>query len=92
MPPRKATKETSESSGQSLEVFSNTSSRSINTVKTWTNVFNILQYELVNFPHDSSNNENEDLSTKYKTISQLEMHKVETRPSLLPYNDMIKWH
>jgi hypothetical protein len=91
MPPRKAAKETRESSGQSSEVIFDTSPRSINTVKTWTNVFNILQYELVNFPDDSSNNENEDLSTKYKTIAQAEMHKVATRPILLPYNDMIKW-
>ena len=55
------------------------------------NVFNILQYELVNYPDDSRNNEKEDLSTKYNTISQSEMNKVATRLSLLPYNDMIKW-
>jgi hypothetical protein len=91
MAPRKVPKATSKSPGQNTDVISDTSPRSINTVKTWTNVFNILQYELVNFPDDSSNNENEDLSTKYKTIAQAEMHKVATRPILLPYNDMIKW-
>jgi hypothetical protein len=91
MPPRKEAKVISESSGQSSEVIFDTSPRSISTIKTWTNVFNILQYELINFHDDSSDNEKEDLSIKYKTISQVEMHKVATRPSLLPYNGMIKW-
>ena len=69
MPQRKADKATSESLGQSSDVFFDTSPRSINKVKTWMNVFNILQYEMVNYPDDSNNNEKEDLSTKYKTIS-----------------------
>jgi hypothetical protein len=54
MPPRKETKATGESSSQNTDVFSDTSPRSIDTVKSWTQVFNILQYELVNFPDDSS--------------------------------------
>jgi hypothetical protein len=54
-------------------------------------VFNILQYELVNYPNDSSENEKEDLSTKYNIVSQSELHKVATRPKLVPYNDMIGW-
>ena len=91
MPQRKAAKATSESLGQSSEVFFDTSPRSINKVKTWTNVFNILKYELENFPNGSSDNEKEDLSTKYKTIVESDMHKVEIRPSLLPYNEMIRW-
>ena len=69
MPPQKFARETSESSGQSSEVISDTSPRSINTIKTWTYVFNILQYELVNCLDDSSDNEKEDLSIKYKTIA-----------------------
>jgi hypothetical protein len=46
---------------------------------------------LVNYLDDSSDNEKEDLSIKYKTIAQSELHKVATRPRLLPYNDMIGW-
>ena len=42
MPPRKEAKATSEGSGQSSEVIFDTSPRSINTVKTWMNAFNIL--------------------------------------------------
>jgi hypothetical protein len=46
---------------------------------------------VVNCPYDSSDNEKYNLSTKYKIISQAELHKVETRPRLLPYTDIIGW-
>jgi hypothetical protein len=55
------------------------------------NVFNIRKYELVNFPDGSSDNEKEDLSTKYKTIVESDMHKVAIRSILLPYKEMIQW-
>jgi hypothetical protein len=91
MAPRKAPKETSESFGQNTDVISDTSPRSINIVKNWTHTFNTIQYEVINCPDDSSDNEKDNLSTKYKIIAQAELHKVATRPSLLPYCDMIKW-
>jgi hypothetical protein len=70
MAPWKAPKATSESSSQNADVLSDTSPRSIDNVKSWTQVFNILQYELVNCPDDSSDNEKENISTKYKFVSQ----------------------
>jgi hypothetical protein len=91
MAPRKETKTTGESSSQNTDVLSDTSPRSIDTIKSWTQVFNILQYELVNCPDNSSDNEKEDLATKYKIVSQSELHKIATRPRLFPYNDMIGW-
>jgi hypothetical protein len=91
MAPRKEPKATGESSSQNTDVLSDTSPRSIDTVKSWTQVFNILQYELVNCPDDSSDNEKEDLATKYKMVAQSELHKIAMRPRLLPYNDMIGW-
>jgi hypothetical protein len=54
-------------------------------------VFDTIQYEVVNFPDDSSNNEKYNLSTKYNIIAQAELHKVETKPRLLPYTNMIGW-
>jgi hypothetical protein len=45
----------------------------------------------VNFSNDSSDNEKDDLATKYKIIIQAEMHKIAARPRLLPYYDMIRW-
>jgi hypothetical protein len=91
MAPRKAPKATGESSSQNADVLSDTSPRSIDNVKSWTQVFNILQYELVNCPDDSSDNEKENISTKYKIVAQSELQKIATRPKLLPYNDMIGW-
>jgi hypothetical protein len=40
---------------------------------------------------DSSDNEKDDLSTKYKIVAQVDMHKIMVRPQLLPYCDMIRW-
>jgi hypothetical protein len=84
-------KAVAEGSGQGLDVFSNTSPQSINSVKTWSYVSNILQSESVNYSDDSSDNKKDDLSTKYKIITQEEMHKITARPQLLPYCDMIRW-
>jgi hypothetical protein len=64
MPPLKRTKATGESSSQNTYALSDTLPRSIDTVKSWNQLFNILKYELVNFLDDSSDNEKEDLSTK----------------------------
>jgi hypothetical protein len=91
MAPRKETKAPGEGSSQNTDILSDTSPRSIDVVKSWMQVFNILQYELVNFPDDSGDDETEALATKYKIVSQSELHKIATRPRLLPYNDMISW-
>jgi hypothetical protein len=91
MAPRKTPKTTGESLSHNTDVLSDTSPRSIDTVKSWTQISNILQYELVNCPDDSSDNEEDDLTTKYKIIAQSELHKIATRPRLLSYNDMIGW-
>ena len=80
MAPRKVSKVAAESPGQGLDIISDTSPRSINIVKTWTYVSDILQSELINCPDDSNDNKKDDLSTKYKIISQSEMHKIEARP------------
>jgi hypothetical protein len=91
MAPRKETKAPGEGSSQNTDILSDTSPRSIDVVKSWTQVFNILQYELVNCLDDSGDDETEDLATKYKIVAQSELHKIATRPRLFPYNDMIGW-
>jgi hypothetical protein len=91
MAPRKVSKADAESSGQGSDDVSNTSPRSIDTVKTWTYISDILQAKLVNCLDDSKDNEKDDLATKYKIIIQAEMHKIAARPRLLPYYDMIRW-
>jgi len=91
MAPRKAPKVIGESSGQSSDILSGTSPRNIDIVKTWTHVFNIFEYKLINCPNDLSDNEKEDLYKKYKVVAQSKMHKVATRSRIFPYCDMIRW-
>jgi hypothetical protein len=91
MAPRKTTKASGESSNPNTNVLSDTSPRTIDTVKTWTQVFDILQYELINCPDDSGDEVTETQATRYKYVAQSELHKIATRPRLMPYNDMIGW-
>ena len=80
MAPQKVPKTTSGNSGQGSDIIFDTSPKSINTVKTWTHVSNVLQFKLINCPDDSSDNEKDDLSSKYKAVTQSEIHKITTRP------------
>jgi hypothetical protein len=59
-----------ESSGQGSDVVSDTSPRSINTVKNWTYISDILQSESVNYTDDSNDNDKDDLASKYKIVIQ----------------------
>lgn len=79
MAPRKAPKAVVESSGQGSDIVSDTLPRSINTIKTWTHISNVLQPEVINCLDDSCDEENDDMSTKYKIVSQEEMHKIAAR-------------
>ena len=91
MAPWKTSKETAESSGQGSNNVSDTSPWSIDSVRTWSYVSEVLQSKLVNYSDDSNDNEKDDLATKYKIVVQSEMHKISSRPQLLPYYDMILW-
>jgi hypothetical protein len=91
MAPRKASKATIEVSGQGSDNVSDTSPRSVDSVMTWSYIYEVLQSELVDVSDDSSENEKDDLITKYKIFIQDKMHKVAARPRLLPYYDMIRW-
>jgi hypothetical protein len=54
-------------------------------------ISNVLQPEVINCSDDSCDEENDDMSTKYKIVAQVEMHKIAARPWLLPYYDMVRW-
>ena len=89
MVPRKMAKVASESVNPITYVLSNTSLRAIDTVKTWTLVFDILQYEMIKFPEDSGDDVTKTHVTKLRDIAQLELHKIAAHLRLMPYNDMI---
>jgi hypothetical protein len=91
MAPRKAAKANVEVTGQGSDNVSDTSPRSVESISDWSFVSNILQAELVDYSDDSDDVERDDLHTKYKIIVQSGMHRIATRPRLLPYYDMIRW-
>jgi hypothetical protein len=89
MAPRKASKANVEVSGQGSDNVVDTSPRSIDSVQNWSFVSNVLQAKLVDYSDDSSDKEKDDITTKYKIVIQSGMHKVASRPQLLPYYDMV---
>jgi hypothetical protein len=68
MAPRKASKANVEVLGQGSDNVSDTSPRSVDSIKTWSFVSDVLQSELVDYSDDSSDNEKDDLTTKYKIV------------------------
>jgi hypothetical protein len=78
MAPRKTAKASGKISNPNTDVLSDTSPRTIDTVKTWTQVYDILQYELINYPDDSGDEVTETQATKYKYVSQSELHEITT--------------
>jgi hypothetical protein len=80
MAPRKASKANVEVSGQDLDNISDTSPRSIDSVLNWSFISDVLQAELVDYSDDSSDNEKDDMTTKYKIVIQFRMHRVAARP------------
>jgi hypothetical protein len=82
-------KEVGESTNPNTDVLSDTLPRTIDTVKSWTQVFDILQHELINFPEDSGDKVSETHATKLRDIAQSKLHKITMRLRLMPYNDKI---
>jgi len=80
MAPRKESKANVEVSGQGSDNVSDTSPRSVDSVSNWLFVYDVLQVELVDYSDDSSDNEKDDITTKYKIVVQSGMHKVAVRP------------
>ena len=89
MAPRKAAKANVEVAGQGTDNVADTSPRSVDSIPNWSFISNVLQAELVDYSDDSDDIERDDLHTKYKIILQSGMHRITTRPWLLPYYDMI---
>jgi hypothetical protein len=86
MAPKKATKKNekvAEVSSTDEDVVSDTILHAIDSIKSWRHIFETLDYEITNFPHDANN--------KLWDIEESELHKVDTLPRLLTYNDMINW-
>jgi hypothetical protein len=69
MAPQKMAKASGESANLNTDVLSDTSSKAIDTMKSWTQVFDILEHELKNCPDDSGNEVTKTHETKLKDIA-----------------------
>ena len=72
-------------------VLSDTSPRAIDTMKYWTQVFDIIQHELINCLEDSGDEVTETHVTKLRDIAESDILKMVLRPRLMLYNNMIGW-
>jgi hypothetical protein len=63
----------------------------VDTIKSWKQVYDILEHEIINCPDNSTEEDDESFSAKLRLVAQSELHKIVARPKILPYNDMISW-
>ena len=63
---------TAESTGIEGDVIADTTPHAIDSIKSWRQIFENLDYEIKNFPHDSKN--------KLRDIVESKLHKLAARP------------
>ena len=68
---------------QEGDIISDTTPHAIDSIKSWTQISEFLEYELKNAHPDSENH--------CRDIAESELHKIVARPWLVAYNDMISW-
>ena len=74
-----------------LDIFSDTTARLTDNIKSWKQVYEILEDEK-SLPFDeSSEGENESTVNNLREVAKSELFKVATQPILFPYIDMIRW-
>jgi hypothetical protein len=86
MAPKKGPKkseDTTEIFSPEGDVISDTMPHAIDSIKSWRQIYEILDYEIKNSPNDSENH--------LRDIAESELHKIAARPRLMAYNDMISW-
>jgi hypothetical protein len=68
---------------QEGDIISDTTPHAIYSIKSWTQISYLLEYELEDAHPDSENH--------FRDIAESELHKITVRPRLVAYTDMIKW-
>jgi hypothetical protein len=87
----KKTYATGEGSNPNVDFLSDIMPQAIDSVKSWTQVFEILEHEIINFPEHFSDEVDDTHGDKLRYIAQSELHKIVAWPILMSYNDMISW-
>jgi hypothetical protein len=73
------------------DILSDTTARLTDVIKSWKQVYEILEQENSLYSDDSSGGEDESIASKLRQVAKSELHKVAARPKLMPYTDMISW-
>ena len=60
-------------------------------MKYWTQVFDIIQHELINCLEDSGDEVTETHATKLRDIAESDIHKMVVWLRLMLYNNIIGW-
>ena len=92
MEPRKTTKksdEASEGSNPNSNVLLDTTPHDVDLIRSWMQIFEILEREVINCPDDSGDEKNDKTGTKLGVIAEVELNKIATCLNLMPYNDII---
>jgi hypothetical protein len=87
----KKSDEVGEGSNLNSDVLSDTTPHDVDSIKSWMQIFEILERKVINCPDDSRDETTDKIGTKLKVIADFELHKIATWPKLIPYNDMISW-
>jgi hypothetical protein len=78
-------------SNPNADVLSDTTLRVVDAIKTWTHVFDVLEHEIINCPNDSVEEDDKSFTAKLRHVAQYELHNIDARPRIIPYNNMISW-
>jgi hypothetical protein len=81
MAPKKAPNKSEDT--EEGDIISDTTPHAIDSIKSWTQIFEFLEYEIKNSPTDSENH--------FRDVAESELHKIAVCPQLMAYNDMINW-
>jgi hypothetical protein len=73
------------------DLYSDTTTRLTGSIKSWAQVYEILEEEKSIISDDGSEEEDVLNINKLKEVTKSELHKVATRPKLFPYTYMIHW-
>jgi len=80
-----------EDSIPNMDVLSDTTPWAIDDIKYWTQVFEVMEQEIINCLGDSYDEEDDTYTTKLIHIAQPKLHRIAARLRLMSYNDMISW-
>jgi hypothetical protein len=73
------------------DLYSDTTACLTGSIKSWVQVYEILEEEKSTIFDDESEEEDVLNINKLKEVAKSKLHKVAARPKLFPYTDMIRW-